>query len=101
MRAGLYVRVSTVSPGDSKPATYFGVSDTVIDVNRLGFLFKEPGAHGATASRCGCTVIRRRHQVSRTCQPYGLTTATESGNSMAYIVPVVDRVLRQGNGRGQ
>ena len=31
---------------------------------------------------------------------YVLTTGTGSGKSLAYIVPIVDRVLRQGSGKG-
>lgn len=46
-----------------------------------------------------------RHQseavrVVRTGFPYVLTTGTGSGKSLAYIVPVVDHVLREGSGKG-
>ncbi len=46
-----------------------------------------------------------RHQseairVARTGLPYVLTTGTGSGKSLAYIVPVVDHVLRRGSGQG-
>jgi ATP-dependent helicase YprA (DUF1998 family)/very-short-patch-repair endonuclease len=46
-----------------------------------------------------------RHQVesihaARARQNYVLTTGTGSGKSLAYIVPIVDHVLRQGSGRG-
>ena len=33
-------------------------------------------------------------------RPYVLTTGTGSGKSLAYIVPIVDHVLRRGSGRG-
>ena len=33
-------------------------------------------------------------------ESYVLTTGTGSGKSMAYIVPIVDRVLREGSGQG-
>ena len=33
-------------------------------------------------------------------QSYVLTTGTGSGKSLAYIVPIVDHVLRRGSGRG-
>jgi len=33
-------------------------------------------------------------------ESYVLTTGTGSGKSMAYIVPIVDRVLREGSGKG-
>jgi ATP-dependent helicase YprA (DUF1998 family) len=46
-----------------------------------------------------------RHQseavrVAREGHPYILTTGTGSGKSLAYIVPIVDHVLRHGSGRG-
>lgn len=46
-----------------------------------------------------------RHQrdavdVARTGDSYVLTTGTGSGKSLAYIVPIVDRVLREGSGKG-
>lgn len=46
-----------------------------------------------------------RHQVeaihaSKTGDNYVLTTGTGSGKSLAYIVPIVDHVLRNGSGRG-
>src|SRR5262249_43704069 len=46
-----------------------------------------------------------RHQTeaihtARTGSPYVLTTGTGSGKSMAYIIPIVDHVLRRGRGRG-
>src|SRR5207248_239934 len=46
-----------------------------------------------------------RHQSDavRTAQRgehYVLTTGTGSGKSLAYIVPIVDRVLKRGSGRG-
>ena len=46
-----------------------------------------------------------RHQVdafevANRRDSYVLTTGTGSGKSMAYIVPIVDRVLREGSGRG-
>jgi superfamily II DNA/RNA helicase len=46
-----------------------------------------------------------RHQVraieaARSGDPYVLSTGTGSGKSLAYIVPIVDRILRQGPGQG-
>jgi ATP-dependent helicase YprA (DUF1998 family) len=46
-----------------------------------------------------------RHQaeairVARSGEPYVLTTGTGSGKSLAYIVPIVDHVLRRGPGQG-
>lgn len=46
-----------------------------------------------------------RHQTeavraARVGHSYVLTTGTGSGNSLAYIVPIVDHVVRAGSGRG-
>ncbi|MHC4560978.1 MAG: DEAD/DEAH box helicase, partial [Planctomycetota bacterium] len=46
-----------------------------------------------------------RHQseaikAAKTGENYILTTGTGSGKSLAYIVPIVDQVLRQGSGKG-
>ncbi|HXG08670.1 MAG TPA: DEAD/DEAH box helicase [Gemmataceae bacterium] len=46
-----------------------------------------------------------RHQadairVAQTGEPYVLTTGTGSGKSLAYMVPIVNFVLRRGSGRG-
>ena len=39
-------------------------------------------------------------RIAATRNNYVLTTGTGSGKSLSYIVPIVDRVLRQGSGRG-
>ena len=39
-------------------------------------------------------------KVARTGHNYVLTTGTGSGKSLAYIIPIVDHVLRHGSGRG-
>lgn len=53
----------------------------------------------------GREISFHRHQsdafeVAKRRESYVLTTGTGSGKSMAYIVPIVDRVLREGSGRG-
>ena len=53
----------------------------------------------------GREIVFHRHQVDAIKlgsrhESYVLTTGTGSGKSMAYIVPIVDRVLRDGSGRG-
>lgn len=53
----------------------------------------------------GQEIMFHRHQVdaievAARRESYVLTTGTGSGKSMAYIVPIVDRVLREGSGRG-
>ncbi len=50
-------------------------------------------------------ITLHRHQadavrVARTGASYVLTTGTGSGKSLAYMVPIVDHVLREGSGRG-
>ncbi|GAA0479685.1 RNA helicase [Actinoplanes capillaceus] len=50
-------------------------------------------------------ITLHRHQtdaveVARTGASYVLTTGTGSGKSLAYLVPIVDRVLREGSGQG-
>ena len=39
-------------------------------------------------------------QIAARRESYVLTTGTGSGKSLAYIVPIVDRVLREGSGQG-
>jgi ATP-dependent helicase YprA (DUF1998 family) len=53
----------------------------------------------------GEALLLHRHQReaierARTGENYVLTTGTGSGKSLAYIVPIVDHVLRNGSGRG-
>jgi ATP-dependent helicase YprA (DUF1998 family) len=53
----------------------------------------------------GREITFHRHQVdafevANSRESYVLTTGTGSGKSMAYIVPIVDRVLREGSGKG-
>jgi len=57
------------------------------------------------ANPTGSAMLLHRHQVeairaARQKANYVLTTGTGSGKSLAYIVPVVDHVLRRGRGRG-
>ena len=53
----------------------------------------------------GREIAFHRHQtdafeVANRRESYVLTTGTGSGKSMSYIVPIVDRVLREGSGQG-
>ncbi len=50
-------------------------------------------------------IVFHKHQrdaieTAATGKSYVLTTGTGSGKSLAYIVPIVDRVLREGTGKG-
>ncbi|MGH3563172.1 MAG: DEAD/DEAH box helicase, partial [Mycobacterium sp.] len=53
----------------------------------------------------GREITFHRHQadafeIAHRGESYVLTTGTGSGKSMSYIVPIVDRVLREGSGKG-
>lgn len=53
----------------------------------------------------GGPIRLHRHQVeaieaARQRVPYVLTTSTGSGKSLAYIIPIVDQILRRGRGQG-
>ncbi|MCB9597540.1 MAG: DEAD/DEAH box helicase, partial [Sandaracinaceae bacterium] len=55
--------------------------------------------------KVGAPFQLHRHQVeairaARSGESYVLTTGTGSGKSLAYMVPIVDHVLRNGSGRG-
>ncbi len=80
---------------------------------RVGKGGAEPSASGAESGGgiatpnggAGRLLRFHRHQVdairaARTGANYVLTTGTGSGKSLAYIVPIVDHVLRRGSGRG-
>ena len=55
----------------------------------------------ARAGRSACTATRPRRSASPgPARNYVLTTGTGSGKSLAYIVPIVDHVLRHGAGPG-
>jgi ATP-dependent helicase YprA (DUF1998 family) len=95
--------------------------DPLIQINPAfepGHWVDELVAQGLLHSTCN-TVFRRKsesnpvgdrfrfhkHQedairVARSGQNYVLTTGTGSGKSLAYIVPIVDYVLRHGSGHG-
>lgn len=73
------------------------------DANRS--IFRRGKSEGASGA-AGSTALRlHRHQedairVAATGANYVLTTGTGSGKSLTYIVPIVDRVLRDGPGKG-
>jgi ATP-dependent helicase YprA (DUF1998 family)/very-short-patch-repair endonuclease len=88
----------------------FTVSGSIDDLVRSGLLHpkgsrvfrldKETDPRGV-----GSTLSLYRHQVeaieaARAGDNYVLTTGTGSGKSLAYIVPIVDQVLREGSGGG-
>lgn len=80
---------------------------SIDELVREGLLHSECGTifrKGKTEG-LGKTLTLHQHQleairVAREGHNYVLTTGTGSGKSLAYIVPIVDHVLRRGSGRG-
>ena len=68
-------------------------------------IFRRGKTEGATGSAGSSPLRLHRHQedavrVAATGANYVLTTGTGSGKSLTYIIPIVDRVLRDGPGKG-
>ena len=64
-----------------------------------------PDAANVFRDQTGKQIAFHRHQtdafeIANRRESYVLTTGTGSGKSMSYIVPIVDRVLREGSGKG-
>jgi ATP-dependent helicase YprA (DUF1998 family)/very-short-patch-repair endonuclease len=64
-----------------------------------------PEATSIFRDPAGKEISFHRHQadafeIANRGESYVLTTGTGSGKSMSYIVPIVDRVLREGSGKG-
>ena len=73
------------------------------DANRA--IFRRNKTEGAGGGAGSLPLRLHRHQedairVAATGANYVLTTGTGSGKSLTYIVPIVDRVLREGPGKG-
>jgi len=86
----------------------FEPGGTIADLVRRGLLHNECDRIFRVKTETGQSVQELnlyRHQVSaievaQSGDPYVLSTGTGSGKSLAYIVPIVDRILRQGPGQG-
>ncbi|MER7270984.1 DEAD/DEAH box helicase [Micromonospora carbonacea] len=87
----------------------FASGGRVDDLVREGLLHQECSrifrVKKASEDRGSVPITLHRHQsdavrVARTGASYVLTTGTGSGKSLAYMVPIVDRVLREGSGQG-
>ncbi|MDZ4168950.1 MAG: DEAD/DEAH box helicase [Coriobacteriia bacterium] len=68
-------------------------------------IFRRSKTPGAGQGSFGEQMHLHRHQddairVARSAENYVLTTGTGSGKSLAYIIPIVDHVLRRGSGKG-
>ena len=73
------------------------------DANRA--IFRRNKTEGAGGGAGSIPLRLHRHQedairVATTGANYVLTTGTGSGKSLTYIVPIVDRILREGPGKG-
>jgi len=86
----------------------FEAGGSISDLVAEGLL--HPGGRDIFRARAvsgteGREILLHRHQtdaikIAARRESYVLTTGTGSGKSMAYIVPIVDRVLHEGSGRG-
>ena len=84
----------------------FEIGGTVNELVAEGILHEECKRIFLKDKQKGGQTLRfHRHQreaieIARQGHNYILTTGTGSGKSLAYIVPIVDHVLRRGSGRG-
>ena len=87
----------------------FRPGGTVDELVELGILHRECAQvfriDKSDTDHRGKQLLLHRHQreailKAQEGQSYVLTTGTGSGKSLAYIVPIVDHVLRRGSGRG-
>lgn len=84
----------------------FASGGTVSELVAEGILHEECGRIFLKDKQKGGQALRfYRHQreaieIARQGHNYILTTGTGSGKSLAYIVPIVDHILRRGSGRG-
>ncbi|MGH2531692.1 MAG: DEAD/DEAH box helicase [Thermomicrobiales bacterium] len=88
----------------------FAPGGTIDELVGQGVLHPECGrifrrGKSETGARTGEQLLLHRHQrdaidVAQSGASYVLTTGTGSGKSLAYFVPIVDHVLRQGSRRG-
>ena len=87
----------------------FSPGGTIDDLVEQGVLMEECSrifrVRESSADRSGSQLPLHRHQreailAAHAERSYVLTTGTGSGKSLGYIVPIVDRVLRNGSGRG-
>lgn len=86
----------------------FQLGGTVTDLVEQGLLHptcREIFRHRTQADPYGWEIAFHQHQadavrIAARGESYVLTTGTGSGKSLSYIVPIVDRVLRDGSGKG-
>ena len=87
---------------DQTSTTWWPRAPSTRPARRSSGSARGPGAEGAAT---GKPLGLYRHQVeavrtAHTGANYVLTTGTGSGKSLAYIIPIVDHVLRAGSGKG-
>ena len=87
----------------------FRLGGTIDDLVELGILHRECSRifriDKSDTDHRGKQLLLHQHQreailKAQEGRSYVLTTGTGSGKSLAYIVPIVDHVLRRGSGRG-
>lgn len=77
----------------------------LVEAGKLYPLCREVFRHRTDDDAVGRELSFHKHQadaidIAASGDSYVLTTGTGSGKSLSYIVPIVDRVLREGSGRG-
>jgi ATP-dependent helicase YprA (DUF1998 family)/very-short-patch-repair endonuclease len=82
-----------------------GTVGALVDEGMLHPACRDIFRHRTAIDPEGRELMLHRHQrdaveIARQGESYVLTTGTGSGKSLSYIVPIVDRVLRDGSGRG-
>ena len=82
-----------------------GTVGELVDRGLLHKAAREIFRHRTSIDLHGREIAFHQHQadaieIAARRESYVLTTGTGSGKSMSYIVPIVDRVLREGSGRG-
>ncbi len=82
-----------------------GTVGELVDRGLLHPTTREIFQHSSAADQSDREIAFHRYQtdaieIAARGESYVVTTGTGSGKSMSYIVPIVDRVLREGSGRG-
>jgi ATP-dependent helicase YprA (DUF1998 family) len=82
-----------------------GTVSELVDAGMLHPTCREVFRHRTDEDPVGRELAFHKHQadafaIAARQESYVLTTGTGSGKSLSYMVPIVDRVLREGSGRG-
>src|SRR5271170_1813561 len=81
-----------------------GTIDELVSAGRLhtecGKIFRIEKSDSDHTGKPLLLYAHQREAINKAKKSYVLTTGTGSGKSLAYIVPIVDHILRNGSGRG-